>query len=67
MRVKIFKFWPILHTGHAFLFIFACMQISCDITSASFAYENCVQKAASMENFQIFEYLDLNYSALLAD
>ena len=27
----------------------------------------CVGQAASMENFQVFEYLDLNYSAILAD
>ena len=44
---------------------FARMQIS-RVTSLP-VEKTCRGQAASMENFQFFEYLDLNYSALLAD
>ena len=57
------NFRQILHTGHFQPSVH--MQIS-QVTSLPVG-KSCVSQVASMENFQSFEYLDLNYSALLAD
>ena len=48
----------------AFLFVFAHMQMSCDVTSSR---KIPCGRQPVWRIFQIFEYLDLNYSALLAD
>ena len=67
MRVKIFEFWPILHTGCmadiAFLLlIFVCKLADDDITSG---WKTPCR--GSMEKFQIIKDFNPNISALLAD
>ena len=44
-----------------FFFVFACMQMRL------LHHFRSEKNLCGMENFQYFEYLDLNYSALLAD
>ena len=75
LGLKYLNFRQILHTGQfghfepswAWLKLCFHMQINqwwCHFWSEKLCVEG---QAASMENFQFFEYLYLNYSALLAD
>ena len=67
MRVKIFEFWPILHTGHMAnmeLRVHFHMQMSYVM---SLPVRISKAEVGQYGEFQFFEYFHLNYSVLLSD
>ena len=67
MRVEIFKFWPILYTGHMANIAFLLLIFVCKLADDDITFSQKTLCHGSMEKFQIIKYFNPNISALLAD